>query len=238
MATTSVYYPQVNFEFDNNPDPIIRRKNNIASARKVLMPARQWGIPGYPKYNDHGVCCVTGVQLLSLGSEAYNKPLLDPDTLSPLDNGETLYSHFFSDMAGHHSAFTAMMYVDRGAPLRSSYCPELLQLYWLYSQWKIQEQEEAVNERSSFLWKKRRIKMIPKQIEEKERAMPTMVEELEPLMKIVEKYEGKGVTTGQYQNPLTREVDFVQIMIDLRVARANDIPASLSDATVSEGRGP
>ena len=82
MATTSVYYPQVNFEFDNNPDPIIRRKNNIASARKVLMPARQWGIPGYPKYNDHGVCCVTGVQLLSLGSEAYNKPLLDPDTLS------------------------------------------------------------------------------------------------------------------------------------------------------------
>ena len=80
--------------------------------------------------------------------------------------------------------------------------------------------------------------MIPKQIEEKERSMPTMVEELEPFMKIVEKYEGKGVTTGQYQNPLTREVDFVQIMIDLRVARANDIPASLSDATFSEGRGP
>ncbi len=239
MATTSVYYPQVNFDFDNNPDPTVRRDVNIKNARRVLMPARMWGIPlAPPKYNDYGRCCVTGIQLTGLGPDAYNKPLIDPDTLSPLEDGRTLYSEFFADGAspGQAKAFVALSSVDSGYPLRSSYCPELLQLYWLFSQWKLQKEEENMNERSSFLWKRKKIKMIPQQIDTTEKPTPSIVKEFEPFFALALKYEGKGVGISQFMNTVSGEVDLTTITLDLREFRRQESANGLIDATPSEAR--
>jgi hypothetical protein len=126
------YYPQVKFDFDQDPDPIKRRKKNIRKARKLLKPTKPWYFPFFSKFNDQGQCCVTGIRLAALGPDAYNKPLLDPDTLKPTDDGRTLSNHFFVDqITGQLTGFTALSSVDSGMILRSSYCPELLQLYWL-----------------------------------------------------------------------------------------------------------
>ena len=233
-ATTSVYYPQVNFEFDNDPDPVLRRKKNIKNARKVLMPARKWMMPGFPKYNEYGQCCVTGVQLTGLGPDAFDKPLLDPDTLAPGEDGKTLFTKFFADVTGKPKAFVALMGVDTGSPLRSSYCPELLQLYWLFSQWKLAEEDEHMNERSSFLWRKKRIKMVPKQIDTTERPSPNLVQELEPFFQKCLEHEGKGVQINQYQNSITGEVDLTTITLDLRVMRLAENAVALSDSPPSE----
>jgi hypothetical protein len=236
MATTSVYYPQVNFDFDNDPDPVLRRRKNIKSARRVLMPARKWMMPGFPKYNEYGQCCVTGVQLTGLGPDAFTKPLLDSDTLTPVDDGRTLFTEFFSDgMTGKPKSFVALMGVDTGAPLRSSYCPELLQLYWLFSQWKLQEEDDDMNERSSFLWRKKRIKMVPKQIDTSSKITPNIVQDLEPFFQKCLEYEGRGVSINQYQNPLTGEVDLTTISLDLRVMRMAENAVGLTDSTLSEG---
>ena len=236
MATTSVYYPQVNFEFDNDPDPVLRREKNIKNARTVLMPARRWGIWGMgPKFNDFGQCCVTGIQLTGLGPDAFNKPLLDPDTLTPVDDGRTLYTEFFADGPGQAKAFVALMGVDSGSPLRSSYCPELLQLYWLFSQWKRQKEDENMNERSSFLWKKKRIKMVPKQIDTTDKPTPSIVKEFEPLFQKALEYEGKGVGISQYMNTHTGEVDLTTITLDLREMRRQESALGLTDNTLSEG---
>ena len=238
MATTSVYYPQVNFEFDNDPDPVLRREKNIKNARRVLMPARRWGIPGTgPKYNEYGQCCVTGVQLTGLGPDAFSKPLLDPDTLTPVDNGKTLFTEFFSDgHTGKPKAFIALMGVDTGSPLRSSYCPELLQLYWLFSQWKQQKEEESVNERSSFLWKSKRIKMVPKQIDNTTKTTPSIVKEFEPFFQLALKYEGKGIGINQFINTTSGEVDLTTITLDLREFRRQEASTGLTDSTPSEVR--
>ena len=236
MATTSVYYPQVNFDFDNDPDPVLRRKKNIKNAKSVVMPARKWMLPGLPKYNEYGQCCVTGVQLTGLGPDAFNKPLLDPDTLTPVEDGRTLYTEFFSDVAGKPKSFVALMGVDYGSPLRSSYCPELLQLYWLFSQWKQREEEEHMNERSTFLWKKKRIKMVPKQIDTTEKPTPSLVQELEPFFQKCLEHEGKGVQINQYKNNITGEVDLTTITLDLRVMRLAENAVALSDSTPSETR--
>ena len=45
------YYGQVKFEFDRDPDPIKRRKKNIANAKRVLKPRRKWG---FIQYGDAG----------------------------------------------------------------------------------------------------------------------------------------------------------------------------------------
>ena len=148
------YYSQVKFDFDRDPDPVKRRKKNIANARKVLKPRRKWGV--FLRHNEVGQCCVTGVRLSALGPEAYNKPLLHPDTYDPIEDGKTLAGHFFVDsLTNQRVAFTALSNIDGGYACHSGYSPELLMLYWLYTQWKQQQHMESMGERSLWLWKTR-----------------------------------------------------------------------------------
>ncbi len=235
VADGSVYYPQVSFDFDNDPDPELRRKKNMKAARDILKPARHWVFKWQPRWNEHGQCCVTGIQLLSLGPDAYNTRLLDPDTLRPMDDdSRTLFTEFFTDHhTGKAKAFTALWNVDSGAPLRSSYCPELLQLYWLYKEWKRMEDEEHMNERSSLLWRRKKIKMVPKQIDNTDKETPALVDKLEPFFTICAENEGKGVQINQYKNPITGEVDITQINLDLRVMRLAENAQALSGSASS-----
>ena len=215
------YYPQVKFDFDQDPDPVKRRKKNISKARKLLKPTKPWYFPFTAKFNDQGQCCVTGIRLAALGPEAYNKPLLDPDTLKPTDDERTLSNHFFVDqITGQLTGFTALSGVDSGMPLRSSYCPELLQLYWLYTQWRQEQQLDNQSQMSVWLWKKKRIKMVP--IKEKVRtngAKPELVAALEPFFQLCLDHRGRGIEIVEYKNPLTGEVDLTSINLDLRVMR-------------------
>lgn len=221
--TGSIYYPQVNFSFDNNPDPHLRRLMNIKQARDVLRPARVWWAPMIPRFNEIGQCCVTGVRLDSLGADAFNRPLLDPDTMTPIDDDRTLFSEFFVDaLTGNPRAFTPLMRVDSGAPLRSSYSPELLQLYWLFTQWKEQEQLETLAEDTTSLWKRKRIKLIPMQRNKKEENRPALVERLAPFYEICLQNQGKGITISEYPNPQSGEVDLCHITLDLRAMRNAD----------------
>ena len=74
--------------------------------------------------------------LSALGPDAYDVPLLDPDTMRPLENGKTLASQFFIDqLSGKPAPFTALSNIDSGYMLRSGYSPELLMIYWLLTQW-------------------------------------------------------------------------------------------------------
>jgi len=219
----SIYYPQVNFSFDNNPDPHLRRRMNIKEARKILRPARNpmmlWLIP---RWNEIGQCCVTGIRLQSLGSEAFNRPLLDPDTMTPIEDDRTLFTEFFVDaLTGNPRAFTPLMNVDSGAPLRSSYSPELLQLYWLFTQWKEQEQMETLAEDSNSLWKRKRIKLVPMQRKKKIENRPALVEQLAPFYEICLQNQDV-IKITEFTNPDTNEVDICQIHLDLRRMRNAD----------------
>lgn len=215
------YYPQVKFDFDQDPDPIKRRRKNIRKARKLLKPTKPWFFPFISKFNEQGQCCVTGIRLSALGPDAYDKPLLDPDTLKPSENGRTLSNHFFVDqITGQLTGFTALSSVDSGMPLRSSYCPELLQLYWLYTQWRQEQQLDNQSQMSVWLWKKKRIKMVP--IQEKVRvngAKPELVAALEPFFQMCLDNRGRGIEITEYTNPLSGEVDLTMIHLDLRVMR-------------------
>jgi len=231
------YYGQVKFDFDRNPDPIKRRKMNIKNAKKVLKPRRRWG---FVQYNEPGQCCVTGIRLSSLGPEAYNKPLLNPDTYDVMEDGITLAGHFFTDsLTGQRTAFTALSNIDSGYALRSGYCPELLMLYWLYTQWKQQQHLDTIGERSLWLWKRRNIKMIPITEPPKRTKKPELVEALQPFFNILHENQGNGVYITNYPNPDTNEVDICDIRLDLRVIRKleNEYLAEASnDRTSSEIR--
>jgi hypothetical protein len=228
--TGSIYYPQVNFSPDNDPDPELRRKKNIKQAKKILKPARVVFLPFIPRWNEFGQCCVTGIRLESLGADAFNRPLLDPDTLSPVEDDRTLFSEFFVDgLTGNARAFTPLMNVDSGAPLRSSYSPELLQLYWLFTQWKEQEQLDHMAEETNSLWRRKKIKLIPMQVTKKGTSRPALVEQLAPFFDICRQNEGKGVEISQYLNPTTNEVDLTTITLDLRAMRAHEAAERLSD---------
>jgi hypothetical protein len=219
------YYPQVKFDFDQDPDPIRRRKKNIKKAWKLLRPTKAWwsfGIFRVSRFGEQGQCCVTGIPLAALGPDAYNKPLLDPDTLKPVDDGRTLSNHFFVDqITGQPTQFCAMSNIDSGIPLRSSYCPELLQLYWLYTQWRLQQHHDNQSQMSVWLWKKKRIKMVP--ITEKPKSngiKPGLVAALEPFFQMCLENQGRGIDISEYKNPMTEEVDLTTITLDLRVMRA------------------
>jgi hypothetical protein len=215
------YYPQVKFDFDQDPDPTKRRRKNIRNARKLLKPTKPWYFPFTSKFNEQGQCCVTGIRLAALGPDAYNKPLLDPDTLKPTDDGRTLSNHFFVDqITGQLTGFTALSGVDSGIPLRSSYCPELLQLYWLYTQWRQEQQLDNQSQMSVWLWKKKRIKMVPiKERVKTNEGKPELVAALEPFFQLCLDNRGKGIEITEYKNPLTGEVDLTSINLDLRVMR-------------------
>jgi len=228
------YYGQVKFDFDRDPDPTKRRKKNIANAKRILKPRRKWG---WLQYNEPGQCCVTGIRLSSLGPEAYNKPLLHPDTYDPMENGKTLAGHFFTDsLTGQRVAFTGLSNIDSGYSLRSGYCPELLMLYWLYSQWKQQQHMDSIGERSLWLWKRRKIKMIPITEPPKKAKKPAVVEVLDPFFKVLQEHVGKGVYIQEFPNPHTNEVDFCGIYLDLRIMRMMEAEyaEASSDGTASE----
>jgi hypothetical protein len=232
MDYTSVYYPRVRFTPDADPDPKLRRKKNIKAVSKILRPARHPIFPFIARFNNPGQCCVTGIRLETLGPDAFSARLIDADTMTPTEDGRTLFDEFFTDnLTGQPRAFTAFSRIDSGTPLRSSYSPELLQLYWLYSQWKEQEMMENINEESGSLWKRKGIKLIPMQKTSTDEPRPELVEQLEPFFQLCQKHEGKGVTTSQYSNPVSKEVDLVTITLDLRVMR---IAESLSDKPPSE----
>ena len=109
-----LFLPKIpNFPFDTDPDPSKRRRKNIKRAYKVLKPTRGFPFFFLPKYNQYAQCCITGIDLRNLGPEAFSKPLLDPDTLQPLNDGRTLMTEFFVDqMSG--APRTAMVTVPMG----------------------------------------------------------------------------------------------------------------------------
>ena len=230
------YYGQVKFDFDRDPDPVKRRKKNIANAKKILKPRRKWLVL---QYNEPGQCCVTGIRLSALGPEAFNKPLLNPDTYDPMEDGKTLAGHFFTDsLTGQRVAFTALSNIESGLPMRSGYCPELLMLYWLYTQWKQQQHMDSIGERSLWLWKRRKIKMIPMTEPPQKVKKPAVVEVLEPFFKILQENIGKGVYIQEFPNPQGNEVDFCTISLDLRIMRLMEAEyaEASSDGTHSEGQ--
>jgi len=221
------YYPQVKFDFDQDPDPIKRRKKNIKKARKLLRPSKAWWSVwplNFSRFNDAGQCAVTGIRLAALGPQAFNKPLLDPDTLKPLDNGTTLAQQFFIDpVTGNKTPFTAFSNVDQGVPLRSSYCPELLQLYWLFTQWRHQQHLDNQGQFSVFLWKRKKIKMVPITEKPKKSSKPSFAMALEPFFQLIQEHTHTGEAhIIQRRNPFTEEVDSVSIDLDLRVMRYID----------------
>ena len=151
------YTANAKFDFDQDPDPIKRRKKNIKRAKKFLKPARKFG---FIRFNEPGQCCVTGIMLSAMGPDAYDVPLLDPDTMRPLDDGRTLATQFFRDqLTGKIVPFTALSSIDSGYMLRSGYSPELLMIYWLLSQWKLAQHVDNQSQHSVWLWKKRNIKL-------------------------------------------------------------------------------
>jgi hypothetical protein len=230
FAEAPDYWPQVKFDFDQDPDPVRRRRKNIRRAKKRLKPVRTWwsfGPLSIARFNDDAQCCVTGIRLSALGPAAFDKPLLDPDTLQPLDDGRTLASHFFVDqLSGGSVRWTAMSSVDTGYPLRSSYCPELLQLYYLYTQWKQQEQLDKQGQMSLWLWKRRRIKMVPITEKPKQSKKPALVDAIEPFFQLCLDNRGRGVEISEYKNALANEVDLVTITLDLRMMRHLEAQAS------------
>jgi hypothetical protein len=213
------YYPQVKFDFDQDPDPAKRRTKNIKKAKKLLRPARAW-LGLRPRFNEPGQCCVTGIRLAALGPDAYDKPLLDPDTLQPVEDGRTLSNHFFVDqITGSMAPFTAMSSVDSGIPLRSGYCPELLQLYWLFTQWRYSQHIDGQGQHSVWLWKNRKIKMIPVQKKKEVSSKPPLVERIEPFYQMCLENRGKGIEVTEYRNEIAGEVDLITITLDLRRMR-------------------
>lgn len=215
------FMPNVRFQFDDDPDPYKRRRKNMKRALKVLKPARSKWPPWGFKFDLNGQCSVTGADLRALGFEAYDKALLDPHTYQPLEDGRTLMSEFFQDhITGKAITFSAQSRVDSGIPLRSSYCPGLLQVYWLYTQWRYEEQMENQGRASSFL-RSRGIEMKP--LRRKKKAAngfrPQLVDELEPFYVKCKMHEGRGVRIAEHSDPNTGEVDYVHITLCLREMR-------------------
>ncbi len=224
----SHFMSNVRFTFDDNPDPYKRRKINMKNAYGVLKPKRRWRI-GSPVHNNAGQCCVTGIDLRALGAEAYNRALLDPHTLQPVDDGRTLMTEFFLDhLTGKPVQFAAQSGVTTGLPLRSSYCPGLLQIYWLYTQWKYETDMEEQGRNSSFL-RSRGIELKPlRRKDVKKRNRPLLVDEIEPFFAKVKMHEGQGITIVEYSNPdensnFFGEIDLVHITLDLRKMRSEEL---------------
>ena len=221
----SHFMSNVRFHFDDDPDPYKRRKKNMKNAFRVLKPKRSkwrlWSIV----HNNPGQCCVTGIDLRALGAEAYNKALLDPHTLQPMEDGRTLMTEFFLDhLTGKPVQFAAQSGVTTGLPLRSSYCPGLLQIYWLFTQWKYETDMEEQGRNSSFL-RSRGIELKPlRRKDVKKRQRPLLVDEIEPFFAKVKLHEGQGIHITEYVNPDESsehhgEVDIVHITLDLRKMR-------------------
>ncbi len=224
----SHFMSNVRFTFDDNPDPYKRRRINMKNALRVLKPKRSpWRLYSIT-HNNPGQCCVTGIDLRALGAEAYNKALLDPHTLQPVEDGRTLMTEFFLDhLTGKPVQFTAQSGVTTGLPLRSSYCPGLLQIYWLYTQWKYESDMEEQGRNSSFL-RSRGIELKPlRRKEVKKRSRPLLVDEIEPFYAKVKMHEGQGIYITEYTNPDEGskhygEVDLVHITLDLRKMRCEE----------------
>lgn len=240
MQAHTDYYAQVNFDWDTDPDPVKRRKKNIKEARKKLKPTRRFG---FIKFNQRGQCCVTGIMLSSLGPDAYERPLIDPDTMRPVDDGRTLANTFFKDpLTGKIEPFHALSAIDRGFLLNSGYSPDLLMTYWLFSQWKLQQQQDKQSEHSVWLWKRRKIKMVPITNQNKRRReVPKLVEAMDPFYQMCLEHQGKGVEIAEFKNFETGEVDICTIHLDLRHMRYLEQQAQASiDGTPSDdvGRAP
>jgi len=212
------YTANAKFDFDQDPDPIKRRKKNIKRARKFLKPARSFG---FIKFNEPGQCCVTGIMLSALGPDAYDVPLLDPDTMRPMENGKTLASQFFIDqLTGKPAPFTALSSIDSGYMLRSGYSPELLMIYWLLTQWKLAQHVDNQSQHSVWLWKKRNIKLVPIQkTASSNKSKPKLVEAMEPFYQMCLEHQGQGVEIMEVKNHQTNEVDLCGIWLDLRYMR-------------------
>ena len=229
-----LFIPKISFTPDKDPDPHKRRRKNIKKLKKVLKPKRSFPFHFLPAYGAPGQCCVTGINLRELPNDAYDKLLVDPQTFQPID-GRTLVTEFFTDaITGQPTTFCAKWNITGGWVLDSSYSPDLLQLYWLLTQWITDEERERQGTNGKFL-KRRKITMniIPISINRKKK--PRMVDEIEPLFEIAAKYEGKGSHIEQYTNPLTGEVDLATITLDLRVMRHQESEALSQDALTTEG---
>jgi hypothetical protein len=73
---------------------------------------------------------------------------------------------------------------------------------------------------SVWLWKKKRIKMVPiKERVKTNEGKPELVAALEPFFQLCLDNRGKGIEITEYKNPLTGEVDLTSINLDLRVMR-------------------
>lgn len=233
MDQNTLYYAQSKIEWDNDPDPYKRRKKNIKIARKQLKPARRFG---FIKFNQKGQCCVSGIMLASLGPSAFDVPLLDPDTFLPLENGKTLASQFFRDpLTGKTEPFYALSNVDTGFQLGAGYSPDLLMIYWLFSQWKYQQHMDNQSQHSVWLWKRRKIKMVPINPEKAKKSKPKLVEAMEPFYQMCLEHQGNGIEISEFKNFETGEVDICTIHMDLRHMRYLEEQAKGSfEGTTSE----
>jgi hypothetical protein len=104
-------------------------------------------------------------------------------------------------------------------------------LYWLYSQWKQQQHMDSISERSVWLWKKRKIKIIPITEKQVRLKKPAVVEALEPFFKILMEHQGNGVYITEYPNPDSNEIDICDIRLDLRVMRK--LEESYAEASIA-----
>ena len=139
-----LFVPKIKFTPDKDPDPHKRRRKNIKKLRKVLRPKRSFPFPFLPAFGAPGQCCVTGINLRELPGDAYDKLLLDPETFQPIEN-RTLVSEFFTDaITGQPTTFCAKWGITGGWTLDSAYSPDLLQLYWLLTQWISAEEKERL----------------------------------------------------------------------------------------------
>ena len=89
-----------------------------------------------------------------------------------------------------------------------------------------------------WLWKRRKIKMIPITEAPKKAKKPAVVEVLDPFFKILQENVGKGVYIQEFPNPQTNEVDFCGIYLDLRIMRMMEAEyaEASSEGTPSEGQ--
>lgn len=229
-----LFLPKIKFTPDKDPDPHKRRRKNIKKLKKILRPKRAFPLYFLPAFGAPGQCCVTGINLRELPGDAYDKLLLDPETFQPLE-GRTLITEFFTDaITNQPTTFCAKWNITGGWSLDSSYSPDLLQLYWLLTQWISAEEKERQGTNGKFL-KKRNISMniIPVRVSRQKK--PRMVEDFEPLFELAAKYEGKGSHIQQYANPTTGEMDLATITLDLRVMRMQESEALSQDALTPEG---
>lgn len=229
-----LFLPKISFVPDKDPDPHKRRKKNIKKLKKILKPKRSFPLFFLPAFSAPGQCCVTGINLRDLPKDAYDKMLLDPATFQPLEN-RTLLTEFFVDaITNGPTTFNAKWNITGGWTLDSSYSPDLLQLYWLLTQWIATESRERQETNGKFL-KRRKITMNVIPIIKTKKVKPRMVDEFEPLFELAAKYDGQGSHIQQYPNPFTGEIDLATITLDLRVMRHQETEILRQDAPTLEG---